>query len=109
MTSLPGVYTLDDPNTFAYITARQRWSKIFERCKVDILDHIKESNVDSNSELSKQGDIIIKNIDIIVKDILSDQKVEKFTDEDIKLIPSLKSYNDKLDELNAPTSYLQGP
>ncbi|KAG0684073.1 hypothetical protein C6P40_003519 [Pichia californica] len=106
MIELPGVYNLGDPTSFAFSTARERWPTIIGNCKVDVSTHINESN---DPELAHQGKIILQDIQNIIDDIKNGALIRKFTEEEVKLIPSLQSYNDKLDELNEPATYLQGP
>lgn len=106
MVALPGVYNLGDPNSFAYSTARERWPNIIQKCKEDALTHIKESN---DPELIEQGNIIVKNIENLLFDIKNGSPVRKFTEEEVKFIPSLESYNEKLNKLDQMPNYLSGP
>lgn len=106
MSELPKVYNLSDKTSFAYSTARARWPKIITQCKADIISHTNDAE---DPQLSQQGEIIVAGIDKLMKDLHSGAPIEPFSDEQIKLIPSLESYNDVFKTLDEQPTWLDGP
>jgi hypothetical protein len=106
MSGIPGVYNLNDPTSFAFSTARERWPKIISQTKIDVSTHLQDSQ---DSELIQQGNSIIEQIEHILSEFHNDGTIRRFTDEEIAFIPSLESYNEELDKLNKQPSWLNGP
>lgn len=106
MSSIPPVYNLGDPKSFAFSTCRERWPKIMKRAKADVISHIEKSN---DKELKEQGEIISRDIDTIIASFHGNAPIKRFSSKDVSLIPSLQSYNDELDTLDSQPSWLNGP
>lgn len=88
MAAIPDVYRLNDPKSFAYSTARSRWPKIIVQSKQDVLAHLKDSD---DPQLAKQGEIIVKGIELLLQELKEGASIRSFTDSEVALIPSLQS------------------
>lgn len=106
MAAIPDVYRLNDPKSFAYSTARSRWPKIIVQSKQDVLAHLKDSD---DPQLAKQGEIIVKGIELLLQELKEGASIRSFTDSEVALIPSLQSYNDVLLTLKEKPTWLSGP
>lgn len=107
MSAVPGVYQLSDPKSFAFATARKRWPTIITQAKDTVEAYINAQS--GNDKLVEQGKVIIDGIDNILLEFNNNGIIRKFTDEEIKLIPSLESYNIELDTLEKTPTWLNGP
>lgn len=106
MSVIPGVYNLNDPTSFAFSTARERWPKIITQAKVDVIKQIESSQ---DAELKEQGSAIVRGIEKLLEDFHNDSTVRRFTPEEVGQTPSLESYNEELDKLDTTPSWLNGP
>lgn len=104
--TIPPPYNLSDPNSFGFATCRERWPKIFTQCKVDVKKHMDLSDDD---ELKQQGELILENITKLLDDFTNNALIRPFTDNEVKFIPSLGSYNDEFSKLPAQPTWLNGP
>lgn len=92
--TLPKQSLTNDESSFAYSTARDRWPKIIKDCIADL-----------EAQTQFDGAPIIEKFQQLLQDLLSDKKIVKFTDEEIKLDPDLKFYNEQFGDY----SWLSGP
>ncbi|ODV66283.1 DUF89-domain-containing protein [Hyphopichia burtonii NRRL Y-1933] len=96
----------DDPKSFAYPTVHKRWPTIIEGAIDDLNLTIKQ-----DPNLAKSGSVIIEKLSKLLKDFKNDLEIEPFTQDDIKLNPSLTHYNDHFSQLNPikKITWLTGP
>ncbi|GAV30557.1 hypothetical protein PMKS-004071 [Pichia membranifaciens] len=106
MPQFPDVYSLNDPTSFAYSTARSRWPKIITQSKQDVLAHARKSE---DAELKKQSETIVEGIELLLQEIEEGASIREFTKSEVALIPSLQSYNDVLATMKEKSTWLSGP
>lgn len=92
--SLPGPYYNDDKNSFAYPTVNKRWPTIIDGMISDV-----QYAIDNNGS-TVSGKKLIDELNQLNKDLVNDEIVREFTDEEINLNQDLKYYNESLNNLN---------
>lgn len=94
---LPTPSLTNDPKSFAYPSARVRWPKIVDDC-------INDLKTDGHSDLIPQ-------FEQLKQDLIEDKPVTKFTEDDIKVNPDVKYFNDNFPEGSdgKPLSWQNGP
>lgn len=106
MNQIPPPYYNDDKNSFAYPTVHKRWPTIIEGGIDDM-----KSAINGDSKLENSGNEIIRQLQSLLVAFKNDEEVKPFSEEAIKLNPSLIRYNESLKELNKvrKVTWLTGP
>ncbi|CDR43180.1 CYFA0S11e01156g1_1 [Cyberlindnera fabianii] len=73
MSELPPVYFNNDPDSFAYSTARVRWIKIIQDAVDDVNATVEAS---TDAEVKSQGETISKKLAILKEELLADAVVQ---------------------------------
>lgn len=92
---LPRPSMTSDPKSFAYPSAAVRWPKIVDDC---INDLQKDGHADLIPQFQALKDAIVE-----------DKEVTKFTEDDIKVNPDVKYFNDNFPSEPSPLSWKNGP
>ncbi|GMM27952.1 putative methyltransferase [Martiniozyma asiatica (nom. inval.)] len=86
MTTLPPFYSTGNKKSFGFVTARSRWPNILNTAVEDIESF--------GASVQSDPKIIVESVKSLIKSLEDNEELVLFTEKEIEMIPSLKSYND---------------